>query len=81
MFINDFEDWGQLLNLEKTYIRLIQAKLTHISYIGTWFKVHFIRDFVLTRVQFIQVLLYLLNVENVTYNGFPGRKVGGSASR
>ena len=39
----------------KTVVQFIQEKLTQVFYIGTWFTVWYIKNFVLSRVQFRQV--------------------------
>ena len=46
----------QLLYSEKTGIQFIQIKLTNISNIGGLFKVRFIQDSALFRVQYFQDL-------------------------
>ena len=53
--------WDQLLCSERTGNRLIQVKLTKISYIKTLFKVLFIQNFGLFRVRIWQDSLYNSN--------------------
>ena len=46
--------------IEAKTVWFIKVKLTKISYMGTFFNVWFIKNFVLFRAQFRQVLLYFV---------------------